>query len=518
MVVGAACGGGDPAEPRASNGPEVEDPAASVAGPAQESEALVEVAGNDPVAAERQVDQADEADQVETMADLETSWAAARARTVAALAVPDYGVGADDRLRGPGGFEADLDRCPSGWEERAGVDDDTIRLAIVAPETGEYGSFADVATGMRHYFEYVNEQGGVDGRSVELVISDDAYEPARTARAVTELLAADEQPFYVTTVGSPTTLAVYETLNSACVPHPFVVSAHPAWGDPEANPFTTGFELSWASEALLWGTWIKENLPGMVPVDVAALVIDNDFGQIYADSFATWARSNRDIVSELVVVTHDPAATTVASEMAEIAEARPDVFLSMTSGQACLSAVTEAERSGLNATATALFTPSGCRQPTSYLQPAGSAGHGFWVVGGGAKSLNDPAFADETFVGFASTHLAELGVDGEQTLVGIGFAHYGWAHVELLRIAASLPGGLTRSNVILAMRSLDLTHPMLMDNVRFATDGIRDAFPVEGSEYSRYDANSASWFVQGSAVDVDGATPNCTFAGLACQQ
>ncbi|MGI9614671.1 MAG: ABC transporter substrate-binding protein [Acidimicrobiales bacterium] len=517
----AACGGGDLADPVASS---VVDPASPNA---KREQAPVPAEGTPalPTAARGREGRADERagganDGSEALARLEAAWSAARARMVAELAVAEYGID-DAILVGPAGFRVDLDRCPDEWTETNGVDDHTVHLAMIAASSGDHATFADLAIGMQLYFDYVNETGGVDGRTIEFSLHDDRYSPEVALDVVAGLLGQGDgadQPFVVTTVGTPTGLAVRRELNDACVPQPLVVSDHPAWGDPIDHPFTTGFQLVRSTEAVLWGRWIKENLPGIVPVKVGALVIDNEFGRIYEDSFRTWAEANPDVVSEFVAVTHDPTARLVAAEMDQIARAEPDVFLSMTAGEPCISALTEASRSGLTNSAVGLFTASGCRQADAFLEAVAGVGHGFWIVAGAMKSLEDPAFAGETFVAFTNARLRAAGIASERHLVGVGFAQYGWAHVELLRVASALPGGLTRSNVVLASRGIDLEHPMLLPGIRFATDGVRDSFPVEGSVYSRYDADSAAWYVQGGPVDVDGGSPNCVLVDLVCEQ
>ena len=453
-------------------------------------------------------------DAEETVADLEAQWAGRRAAVVATLGEALYGIDEENVLQGPGRLEVDLDQCPTDWNDLAGVDETTIRIGLTTAQTGPYSSFNDVATGMRAYFDYVNANGGIDGRSLELVVRDDAYDPEITA-LVTDLLLA-EDVFYLTNVGSPGAFAVQDDLNEACVPQPFVVSSHPAWGDPVDNPFTSGLQLSFSTEAILWGNWIKQNLADRVPVTVGALVTDNDFGQVYADAFKTWAAANSDIVSEVNFVTHDPGLLTVAEQMTDLAEANPQVFLSMTAGEPCLSAVREAERVGLTVSALAMFTPSVCKAPESYMAPAGQAADGFLVVGAGFKSTIDPLYSEETFVSFVNEQLQAAGLDPAQNLVGVGFAQYGWAHVELLRVAAALPGGLSRSNVVLAMRGLDLEHPMLLEGVRFVSEGLRDPYFIEGAEYSRYDAAVGGWFQTGPAVDVNGLSPACRWIGSAC--
>jgi branched-chain amino acid transport system substrate-binding protein len=447
-------------------------------------------------------------DEGETVADLEVEWAANRARVVAELTNGAYGLDEEgDDLSGPGGFELDLDQCPSGWDDKAGLDGGSIKIGVTAAQSGELAAFGDLAVGMQAYFDYVNANGGIEGVPIELSVKDDAYDATLTADLVDELI--DESAFYVTNVGSPGALAAYDALNDDCVPQPFVASPHPALGDPADHPFTTGLELSYLTEAVLWGTWIKQNLGEHIPVSVGALVIDNDFGQIYADSFDDWADSNPDIVSSVTFVRHDPQVSSVADEMAEIAEDEPDVFLSMTSGDACLSALQEATAQGVKTRALAMFTPLRCSQPALYMAPAGAAADGFYVVGAGVKSSADPVYAEDTFVRFVNDQLAAAGFGDDRPLVGVGFAQYGWAHVEILRLAAALPGGLSRSNVVLALRAADLDHPMLLDGVRFVTEGDRDAFFIEGAQYSRYDAEAGAWFQQGPAVDLNGSSPTC---------
>ncbi|MGF1600060.1 MAG: ABC transporter substrate-binding protein [Acidimicrobiales bacterium] len=459
----------------------------------------------------------DDDDRVETIEDLEGQWAAQRAAVVADLGLSQYGIDDDNRLNGPGELTVDLDACPSAWSETAGLETGTIRVGLTTAQTGDHGDFGELAVGMQAYFDYVNENGGVDGRSIELVVRDDGYDPAATETVVGTMLSEDDV-FYITTVGSPGSLAVYGELNEQCIPQPFVVSAHPAWADPTDHPWTSGFQLSYSTEAVLWGQWIRKNLADRIPVKVGALVTDNDFGRIYADTFSGWAEVNSGVVSEVVAVTHDPAATTVESEMAELAAADPDVFVSMTAGEPCVSAIQEAQRTGLTVSALALFTPSVCRQPATYMTPAGDAAQGFLVVGAGVKSTLDPQYADETFIAFTNERLTEVGLDPAASLVGIGFAQYGWAHVELLRVAAALPGGLTRTNVLLAMRSLDLHHPMLLDGVNFATRGVADPFVIEGAEVSSFDVAIGSWLTTGPALDIDGFSPPCRWSQGVCQR
>ena len=83
--------------------------------------------------------------------------------------------------------------------------------------------------------------------------------------------------------------------------------------------------------------------------------------------------------------------------------------------------------------------------------------------------------------------------------------------VQALRIAGELPGGVTRTNLILALRAMDMTHPMLLDGIRYQMFGNDDAFFVEGSDISRYDANEQEWVQQGPIVQLAGDQKKCHY-------
>jgi ABC-type branched-subunit amino acid transport system substrate-binding protein len=452
---------------------------------------------------------------VASIEDLEARWAERRAEVVRRIESGGYGIDEEGVLVGPSGFTLDLDGCPAGWSDTEGIGD-RIAVGYTTARTGNLAPYGFVADGVAAYFDYVNASGGISGVPLELVIEDDEYKADRTVELVDEFLEAGSV-FSVTTLGYPGTVAVMDRLNEACVPHPYAVTSHPTWGDPVGHPWTTGLQMAHSTEAVLWGNWIKTNLAAELPVKVAALVRDDAFGLAYESSFRAWADANTDVVAEFVAVPHDTAPdTAITNEMATIEASEPDVFISMTAGSFCLLAVQEAGRVDLAATAEVLFAPSVCRDPAAYMIPAGEAADGWHIVGGGIKATTDPRFADEPFIAFTNAKLTEAGLDPAVGFYGTGFATYGWALVEAMRIAAELEGGLTRSNLILAQRSMDLEHPVLLDGVRFSMDGAVDGFPVEGSNFGVFDAAAQVWVEDSPVIDVDGSTPNCAWGDGGC--
>ena len=468
------------------------------------------VSGDDD--AEEEVDEEAPSFDTSTMEGLEESWAYNREKLVAMISEKmdsgEWGVGSDNILRGPTGFEIDLNDCPSDWSDTGGLTADAIRIGHTTAQSGNLAAYGNIAYGWDSYNNYVNENGGIAGRDIELIVKDDAYVAAQTIEFIDELIES-ENVFMIVTLGSPNTLAVYDTINAECIPQPFVMTGHPAWGDPEIHPWTSGMIMSYSTEAVLWGTWIKQNLADQLPVKVAGLVMDNDFGLAYELGFEAYAEDNPDIVSEYLPVRHDPAAPTLTNEVTTIAAFAPDVFISMTAGNPCLLAIQEVEASGLLDTLSAAFTPSVCKGIAAYMAPAGMAADGWWIAGGGWIDSTDANYVDAPYIKFLNDTLAADGLDPTVSLYGTGFGDYGWSYNEVLRVAAELPGGLSRSNFILALRTFSRHHPKLQEGIEFGAWGASDGYFVEGSDFSQFDATNQAWVQVGDLVDANGLSPNC---------
>ena len=202
--------------------------------------------------------------------------------------------------------------------------------------------------------------------------------------------------------------------------------------------------------------------------------------------------------------------------MTTIAAANPDVFISMTAGNTCLLAVEETARSGLKDSGAVLFAPSVCKDPNAYMIPAGDAGDGFLIVGGGNIATTDAQYADDPYIAFLNETLTAAGLDATVGLYCTGFGNHGWPWVETLRIAAELDGGLTRTNFMLALRAFSGDNPSLLPGISFAMNGSEDAYFIEGSDISQYDAANESWIQQGDVVDLNGSSPNCQWSESGC--
>jgi branched-chain amino acid transport system substrate-binding protein len=457
----------------------------------------------------------------------EALWAKQRAAIVKRITDNGWGKSADGKtLTGPEGWTVDLTNCPANWSDTEGVSDTTIKIGQSMPMSGTYADTGNGARAIGVMFDYYNEQGlfkdaaAGKTRKVEYTIKDDGYDPARAIPNVDELIDHDKV-FAVWTQGTPSTLKTYDKLNERCVPQPLALTAHVAWGDPVNHPWTTGIpQPPYSTEAIVWGALIEQHLaefPSDRKVRVAALVQNNDFGALYDSSFRAYLAQSAKLKDrvEYVSETIEASAPTVTDPMTTLAAKNPDVWITMLAGTQCTQIVTEAAQNGMKAKAKYLIMPQSC-PGAGYVGKDkvggdGSASDGWYLFSPGLKDMKDPAFDSDPYVAWAKQELRTKGIDPEVSTYTSSGVNWAFPVIQSLAIAGELPGGVTRTNFQLALRSIDMTAPMLLPGVRLHMDGLKDAFLVEGGIFQRWDAAKQTYVNQGEVIDLDGKTKNCSW-------
>ena len=108
---------------------------------------------------------------------------------------------------------------------------------------------------MKVYFDKINEEeGGVDGHPIELVVKDDAYDPAKSAPAVQEAIEGDQVFASVFQIGTPNVAGTWDLLRrrmrspgagrnglpelgrSGELPVDTRAASRPTWSSPTSGP------------------------------------------------------------------------------------------------------------------------------------------------------------------------------------------------------------------------------------------------------------------------------------------
>jgi len=142
-----------------------------------------------------------------------------------------------------------------------GVFPKNIVFVTHQPLSGPAKEYSDIGKSAQAYFKYVNDQGGVHGRSIELKIIDDQLKPYKAKEELEELTLKNEIFAVFSGIGSKTHQAVYPLLKQQRLPSFFVGSDLPEWTQPiRANVF--GFMPTAETEARVIGKYITEKHTG----------------------------------------------------------------------------------------------------------------------------------------------------------------------------------------------------------------------------------------------------------------
>ena len=95
----------------------------------------------------------------------------------------------------------------------------------------------------------INEQGGVNGRKINLISLDDAYSPPKTVEQIRRLVEQEQVAFMFKTLGTPPNAAIRQYLNDNKVPQLFVATGAAMFSDPQHFPWTIGCNPNYQTEA-----------------------------------------------------------------------------------------------------------------------------------------------------------------------------------------------------------------------------------------------------------------------------
>jgi ABC-type branched-subunit amino acid transport system substrate-binding protein len=168
-----------------------------------------------------------------------------------------------------------------------GITATTIKLGITSPLTGIAApGYQKIPGAMKAYFDYVNANGGVNGRKITLVSKDDQYIPTTAVAKANELILRDKVFALVGTLGTASTKALTSStqLSKRGIPSLFVNTGWSGFTDPKAYPTTFSILPSYQMEAKVVGKLIKDQYAGK---KLAIIYQDDDFGRDALAGFKT---------------------------------------------------------------------------------------------------------------------------------------------------------------------------------------------------------------------------------------
>jgi ABC-type branched-subunit amino acid transport system substrate-binding protein len=157
-----------------------------------------------------------------------------------------------------------------------GVTATQITLGATVPLTGPAApGYSEIAPAMNAVFDWVNANGGVNGRKINYVYLDDGYNPANTSTQTRKLVLQDNIFADIGSLGTPTQLAVQSYLNTNKIPQLFIESGCNCWSQSQ-YPYSSGWEPPYTVEGKILGSYIAQHFAGK---KIGYLYQNDEFGQ-----------------------------------------------------------------------------------------------------------------------------------------------------------------------------------------------------------------------------------------------
>jgi branched-chain amino acid transport system substrate-binding protein len=341
-----------------------------------------------------------------------------------------------------------------------GATDTEIKVGQTNPFSGPASAYATIGKTQAAYIKMINDQGGVNGRKINLIQYDDAYSPPKAVEQVRKLVESDEVLLTFQILGTPSNAAVQKYLNTKKVPQLFAATGASKFTDPKNFPWTMGFNPNYFVEGRIYGQYIIKTYPN---AKVGILYQNDDLGKDYLNGIKAGLgdKAATMVVAETSYEVSDP---TVDSQILKIKDAGADLFFSAsTPKQAAQTIKKIAELAwhpvhilDINATSVG-----------AVMKPAGlEASKGVISVNYGKDPL-DPSWKDDAGMKKYFEFMAKYYPDGDKDS---SFNSYGYMTTQLLiHVLKQCGDDLTRENIMKQATSLknvqlDLSLPGIVAN------------------------------------------------------
>jgi branched-chain amino acid transport system substrate-binding protein len=341
-----------------------------------------------------------------------------------------------------------------------GATDTEIKIGQTNPFSGPASAYATIAKTQAAYIKMINDQGGVNGRKINLIQYDDAYSPPKAVEQVRKLVESDEVLLTFQLLGTPSNAAVQKYLNAKKVPQLFAATGASRFSDPKTFPWTMAFNPNYFVEGRIYGQYIIKNHP---QAKIGILYQNDDLGRDYLNGIKAGLG---DKAQSLIVVeaSYEVSDPTIDSQILKIKDAGTDLFFSATTPKQAAQAIKKIGELNwhpiqivdINATSVG-----------AVMKPAGLEASKGVISTGYAKDPADPTWKDDAGLKKYLDFMAKYYPDGDKDSF---FNVYGYITTQLLvHVLKECGDDLTRENVLkqathLKNVQLDLSLPGIVNN------------------------------------------------------
>ena len=239
------------------------------------------------------------------------------------------------------------------------------------------------------YFQMLNDQGGINGRKINLISLDDGYSPPKAVEQTRRLVESDKVVAMFASMGTAQNTAVQKYLNAKKIPQLFVFSASDRFADPKAYPYSISGMTLYTTEAAIYAGIVAKLVP---QARVAALYQNDDYGREYLKGFREQLAKLDPQASIVSALPYEVTSPSIESQVITLAATSANVFLDASGGKFTTQAIRKAGQIGWKPLH---FLPIGSNFVATILKPAGLEYATGLITATPTKTVGDPEWADD---------------------------------------------------------------------------------------------------------------------------
>ena len=252
---------------------------------------------------------------------------------------------------------------PAFAADAPGVTATEIKVGGVFPFSGPASSIGLVGRGVLAYVQSVNDRGGINGRKINYIAYDDAYQPPKAVEHARKLVESDEVAFMFGQLGTPGNTAVAKYLIGKRVPTIAIVSGSSKFTSVKDFPLTTTSLVSFDTEGKIYAKFLTKTLPN---AKYAILYQNDDLGKDYVNAFKDLLKSDFD--KKVVTAAYEISDPTIDSQVVNLKSSGAEALLIAGTPKFAAQAIRKASEIGWKATIIVNYPSSSVG---AVLKPAG---------------------------------------------------------------------------------------------------------------------------------------------------
>ncbi len=263
-----------------------------------------------------------------------------------------------------------------------GITDTQVLIGAFQDQSGPASVVGiNMRKGMEAYFNWINAQGGVNGRKIKLLVEDDGFQAARAVAATKKLVEQDKVFALVGTLGTPGIQATIDYIMEQEVPSIYQGSGISALAYPPKKYFFP-VQPNYIAEGRIITTYLVENL-GLKRIALALEQTDigSEGGRGVREQLAVYG------LEPVETVTFGAADVDFSSQVLRLLRARPEAVVIYSTLKPAAGLLTQAKVMGLEAKFTTTYVNA---DPIQMPALAGEACVGVLAPGWVPVLGNDP--------------------------------------------------------------------------------------------------------------------------------